>query len=67
MEFKQETLFQIFVMDSSGRHGIDQNQIILVVTHKSFESKYEADNWIEIKGEADVDYVILEVIRKKRT
>jgi hypothetical protein len=65
MEFFLETMYEIFAVGDSD-FGSDERQVILKPIYQSFDTMGKANVWIIENGLPDVNYTILEILRKKR-
>ena len=65
MEFFLETSYEIFAIRNSD-FGLNERQLILKPIHQSFDTMGKANVWIIENGLPDVNYTILEILRKKR-
>ena len=59
-----ETTYEVFEINSAN-FGSDEKQIILKPTHQSFDTMGKANLWILQNGVPDVNYTIIEILRKR--
>jgi len=64
MEFFLETKYEIFAIGDSDS-SLDERQLILKPIDQSFDTMGKANVWIIENGSPDVNYTILEILRKK--
>ena len=65
MEFFLETRYQIFAIKDSDT-GVEERQLALKPIHQSFDTMGKTNVWIIENGLPDVNYTILEILRRKR-
>ena len=65
MEFFLETSYEIFAIGDSD-FGLDEKKLVLKPIYQSFDTMGKANVWIIENGLPDVNYTILEILRKKR-
>jgi hypothetical protein len=65
MEYEVESKFKVYELRESAI-GLNDTQDALANTHRYFDKKSEANEWILHKGTEGVKYAILEVSIKKR-